>query len=345
MSLYLFLLLISTVFNLALIIPFINFLYKMKLQRAAQVTKDIFNKKTPIFDKFHKHKAGTPVGGGVLIVFTTIIMFFMGITILYLLDRQIVSNYPSLFTEIKILLFTFISFSILGFYDDIKKMLGISQHTFYGLRFRHKIIIQIVLSLIISFWLFTELKVELINIPFFGVFNLGYFYIPFSAFVIISFANAVNISDGLDGLAAGVLAISLFAFWTISASILDTPVLIFIASWIGGILAFLYFNINPARLFLGDTGALSFGATFAVIGLLMGKIFVLPIIGGVFMLEITSSLLQLLSKKIYKKKLFPVSPIHLWLQLIGWSETKIVMRAWVVSMILAAVGLMIAFMR
>ena len=193
--------------------------------------------------------------------------------------------------------------------------------------------------------MFSELDVSIINIPYLGVYDLSWWYIPFATFVIVAFSNAVNISDGLDGLSSGVLLIALLAFWTISISILDTPLLIFIAVWIGGLIAFLYFNVYPARLFLGDTGALSFGATFAVIGLLLGKVFALTIIGGVFVAEILSSLIQLVSKKYRGKKLFPVAPIHLWLQYKGWEEPKIVMRAWVISILFAVFGLMIAFLK
>ena len=170
-------------------------------------------------------------------------------------------------------------------------------------------------------------------------------FIPFATFVIVAYSNAVNITDGLDGLSVGILLIALLAFWVISLSILDTPLLILITTWAGGLAAFLYFNIYPARLILGDTGALSFGATFAVIGLLLGKVFALGIIGGFFILEISSSLLQLLSKKYRGKKLFPVAPLHLWLQYRGWEEPKIVMRAWLLALLFAMFGLMIAFMK
>jgi phospho-N-acetylmuramoyl-pentapeptide-transferase len=187
--------------------------------------------------------------------------------------------------------------------------------------------------------------VDIINIPFFGVYKISFFYIFFAAFIIIAFANAVNITDGLDGLASGVLMISLLGFWVISRAILDTPLSVFIAVWLGGLIAFLYFNIHPARIFLGDTGALSFGATFAVIGLLLGKNFILPIIGGIFVLEIITSLIQLLSKNFLKKKTFPVAPLHLWLQLRGWEEPKIVMRAWIISVLFTVFGLMIAFVK
>lgn len=344
-SIYLFALTASFFINFILIIPFIDFLYKSKFQRANQKTKDIFNKPTPIFDKFNEHKKGTPVGGGILILATTTFVFFLFIFLYWLFKQKILTNYPSIASEIKIILFTFISFGLLGLYDDLNKIFLWTKTQFFGLRIRHKFIIELILSLIISFWLFNELKIEIMYVPFFGVFNLGYLYIPIAAFIILAFTNAVNITDGLDGLATGILIFSLMGFWVVSRSILDVPSSLFIAALLGGLLAFLYFNIWPARVMMGDTGALSFGATFAVIGLILGKAFALPIIGGVFVIEITSSLIQLLGKKFLKKKIFPVAPFHLYLQYKGWEEPKIVMRLWLVSIIFVIFGLMIAFMK
>jgi len=345
MAIYLFAVIISFVFNSLLIVPFINFLYRLKFQRVPQKTKDAFNKPTPIFDRFHQKKSGTPVGGGLLLIFTTIFIYALFLFSLFFFGRKIYSNYPSFSSEIKIILFTFISFSFLGLYDDLNKIFFWQKTNFFGLRLRHKLIFEIVLALISSFWLFSELKISIVHIPFFGVYDLSYLYILFAAFVIVAFANAVNITDGLDGLASGVLMITLTSFWVIARSILDMPTSFFIGIWLGGLLAFLYFNIYPARIFLGDAGALSFGATFAVIGLLLGKAFVLPIIGGIFLIEIVSSLIQLLGKKFLKRKIFPVAPFHLWLQLKGWEEPKIVMRLWLTSIILSVFGLMIAFMK
>ena len=344
MSIYLFAVFVSFLVNFALIIPFIDFLYRVKFQRAIQETRDIFNKPTPIFDAFHKHKVGTPVGGGILLISTTTLTFliFLGFTVF--INKKITTNYPSMMSEIKILLFTFISFAILGVYDDLCKIFFWKRQQFFGLRIRHKLILESILALIISLWLFFDLKISIMNIPFFGVYNFSYFYILFSSFVIVSFANAVNITDGLDGLASGILMISLACFWIVSRSILDVPTTLFIASWIGGLIAFLYFNIFPARIFLGDTGALSFGATFAVIGLILGKSFSLIIIGGIFVIEIFTSLVQLLGKRFLHRKVFPVAPFHLWLQLRGWPESKIVMRLWLTSIVLGVFGLMIAFM-
>lgn len=345
MALYLFALFASFCLNFFLFIPFIDLLYKLKFQRGLQKTRDIFDKLTPIFDKFHGKKVGTPVGGGILLVLTTLFLFLLFIVIMIVFNIDISSNYPSIISEIKILLFTFLFFSFLGLYDDLKKIFLWKGDSFLGLRVRHKLIIEIILAAIIASWIYKELNVDIINIPFFGVYKLGYFYIIFAAFVIVAFANAVNITDGLDGLASGVLMISLMAFWVFSVSILDTPLLVFIAVWLGGLIAFLYFNIYPARLFLGDTGALSFGATFAVIGLLLGKTFALLIVGAIFVIEIASSLIQLLGKKFLKRKIFPVAPIHLWLQMRGWEEPKVVMRAWIWGIMFAVFGLIVAFMK
>lgn len=345
MATYLFAVFISFFINLILIVPFINFLYRLKFQRQPQKTKDVFNKPTPIFDRFHHHKTGTPVGGGILLIITTSLIFFFFLFLYFLLKKKILTNYPSLMAEIKIILFTFFSFAFLGVFDDLKKIFFWKKTNFFGLRLRHKLLIEIFLSLVISYWLFSDLKIQIIHIPFLGVFNISYFYIFFAAFVIVSFANAVNITDGLDGLASGVLMIALFCFWVISRSILDVPISLFIAAWLGGIIAFLYFNIYPARLFLGDTGALSFGATFAVIGLILGKAFALPVIGGIFVIEIFTSLIQLLGKKFFHRRVFPVAPLHLWLQLRGWEEPKIVMRFWLLAITFSILGLMIAFMK
>ncbi len=344
-SVYLLAVFASFVLNLTFLVPFIDFLYRTKFQRAEQKTKDAFNKPTPIFDKFNRHKKGVPVGGGIIVSLTTVVVFFVFILMYWLLQKKILTNYPSIASEIKIILFTFISFGLLGLFDDLKKMFFLKDQSFFGLRMRHKALLELALSLIISYWLFSDLKIQIMHVPYFGVFNLGYAYILFSTFIIMAFANAVNITDGLDGLATGVLTFSVIGFWVVSRTILDVPTSLFIAAWLGGLLAFLYFNIYPARIILGDTGALSFGATFAVIGLILGKPFALPIMGGVFVIEITTSLIQLLSKKFLKKKFFEVAPFHLYLQNKGWEEPKVVMRMWLISIIFVIFGLMIAFMK
>ena len=136
--------------------------------------------------------------------------------------------------------------------------------------------------------------------------------------------------------------ICLLAFMVITAGTLDTPLSIFIALWVGALIAFLYFNVYPARLFMGDAGALSFGATLAVIGIMTGSLVALFIIGGIFFVEITSSAIQILGWKVLKRPIFPLAPLHHTLLAIGWEEPKIVMRAWLAGIILAIFGLWMA---
>lgn len=340
-ALLLGILIFSFIITGILIIPFINLLYRLRFQRQIQKTTDILGRRTPIFDFLHHHKEGTPVGGGLLVVSVVSLLFAFFFPTAKYIGVFITSVYP-VNEEINLIFFTFLSFALLGLYDDLMKFFGFKKNGFFGLRFRHKFLIQWILSFIISLLLYLNLKIDIINIPFIGVFNVGPFYVPFAAFVIVSFANALNISDGLDGLASGLLMICLFSFWLLSASILDTPLSLFIALWLGALIAFLYFNVYPARIWLGDVGALSFGATLAVVGLLLGKMMALLIIGGIFFAEASSSLLQILTKKFFHKKLFPVAPLHLWLQLRGWEEPKIVMRAWLAGISLAIFGLWLA---
>lgn len=336
-------LLFSWLLSSVLYIPFIRLLYTWRFQRLQQKTLDAFNKRTPIFDKLHRSKAGTPVGGGLLIIVLTTIIFPIALLIMKYFWVPITSVYP-MAMELKILLFTFVSFGLLGLIDDTKKTFVTLDHGVFGLRLRHKLILEIILASIIGFWLVSDLKIDILYVPFFGVLHMGWAYILFAIFVIIAYANAFNITDGLDGLASGLLMIALGAFWIISSSILDTPLSLFIAIWIGGLLAFLYFNIYPARIFLGDVGALSFGATLAVVALILGKALALGVIGGVFVLEVLSSFLQLFSKKFFHRKLFAVAPLHLWFQHYGWPEPKIVMRFWIISIVLAIIGLWLALL-
>ncbi len=338
MFLYLGLLLFSFLVNSAIIVPFIDLLYKYNFTRQRQTTKDFLDKKAKIFDRLNKGKEGTPTGGGIIMIISLVTFQFLLLPSLNLLGIYIKTSYP-LIEELNILFFTIISFGLLGLYDDSIKIFGFKKNNFFGLRMRHKFIIQWLLGFIAATLLFVNLKIDFIYIPFIGPINLGYLYIPFAASIIVWFTNAFNITDGLDGLSSGLLLICLFAFWIISYQSLDIPLTIFIVLWIGSLLSFLYFNVFPARIMLGDVGALAFGAMLAVIGLLTGKIVALFIIGGFFAIEGLSSFLQIMSKKFLKRKLFKVAPFHLWLRERGWEEPKVVMRAWIAGIVLAIFGL------
>ncbi len=303
MALYLGILIFSFVVTSIAIVPFIDFLYSKK--------------------------TGTPIGGGVLIISLVTLLYVLLFPLVARLGAYITSAFP-IKEELNIIFFTFISFGLLGLYNDIVKHV------------RHKLVIQILLSITIASMLFFNLRIHIINIPNIGVLNLGWLYIPLAALLITTFTKAFDVANGLDGLSCGSLLICLLAFWALAVASLDTPLSIFIALWIGCLIAFLYFNVYPARIRLGNAGGLAFGATLAVVGLLLGKIAALLVIGGIFMVEGASNLLQIISINIFKRRLFPVVPIHNLLQVKGWKEPKIVMRAWLAGIMLAIFGLWLA---
>jgi phospho-N-acetylmuramoyl-pentapeptide-transferase len=328
--------LLSAFITAILIIPFIDFLYRIKLKRQPQKTVDIFNNPTPLFDKFNGWKTGTPFGGGLLIIVV--------VTLLTLWSYGLL-NIPINPWEMFVVLFAFISFGILGLYDDLKKLTNGNKIAFFGLRFRYKFLIQWILAFIIALVLYFNLGYNFVFVRGIGSVNVGFLFIPFATFVIVSFTNAFNIADGLDGLASGLLLICLGAFLAIASSQVGGTLGIFIAILMGSVASFLYFNIYKARIWLGDVGSMSLGASLAVIGLLTGKTMAMAFIGGVFVLEVGSSLIQILGKKFLKRKLLPVAPIHLYFLNRGWDEPKIVMRAWLLGFFFAILGLYLAFIK
>ena len=200
--------LLSLLLTSILIIPFIDFLYKVKLRRQQQKTVDIFNKPTPYFDKFNSWKVGTPFGGGILIILVVSVLFLWSFGIL---------NTKINVWELFVILYTFISFGLLGFYDDLKKLVnGNTKFAFFGLRFRHKLLLQCALATVPAIVLYNNLGNSFLFIRGLGQIDVGLLYIPFAIFVIVSFANAFNITDGLDGLASGLMLIALVSFLAIT---------------------------------------------------------------------------------------------------------------------------------
>lgn len=337
------LLIFSFLINAVLVVPFIDLLYKFKLTRRVQ---DVTGKSKSLFDKLHDKKAGTPTGGGILLVVTVSVLF----AIIFPLTSHLgifVHTAHRLGVELFVIFFTFISFGLLGLLDDIVKIFGKGKSgrlgVVFGLSRRDKFSLQFVLALIVSFILYRFLGINFVHIPLIELnFQLGIFYVPFAAAIIVFFTNAFNFTDGLDGLASGLLVIYLFAFTIIAAGNLDTPLSIFMTLWIGAVMAFLYFNVPPARIWLGDAGALSFGAMIAVIGLLTGNIAPLFVIGGIFVIEAASSAIQIFGWKFLNRRIFPMAPVHHALEVMGWGEPKIVMRAWLAGLMLAILGLWLA---
>lgn len=343
LSLALGLVIFSFFVTALLVIPFIDLLYKLHLTRGKEAPK---SGRVPLFDKLHDVKAGTPVGGGILLICIVSIIFFLLFPLASHMGVYIQSSY-NLKSELFIIFFTFISFGVLGLSDDLIKIFGKPRKgivgMWFGLTRTKKFILQWILALFIAYYLYTKIGIHFLHVPFVDqTLNLGYWYIPFAAFTIVFFTNAFNITDGLDGLASGLLLICLIAFGVMAAGSLDTPLSLFISLWVGALIAFLYFNIWPSRIFLGDAGALSFGATLAVIGLLTGSIVALVFIGGVFVVEAATSAIQIFGWRALKRPIFPLAPIHHAFLARGWEEPKIVIRAWLVGIMLAIFGLWLA---
>jgi len=338
------LLLLAFGITMALMVPFIGVMFKLKFVQGKE-TEEVRKGASTNFYKIrelHAKKSGVLLTGGGIpigIVVVTIFALIYGV-----LGKTAPVSYYPLWPELAVLFFTYVSFGLLGLYDDIIKVFGFKKTGFFGLRMRHKLIIQWILALISAAILYWGLGINFVNIPFFGVVKLGWGYFAVAAFLIVTFTNAFDITDGLDGLSGGLLMICLISFWLISVAFLDQVMGTFIALWLGALMAFLYFNIWPARIMLGNAGGLAFGATLAVLGLLSGKIMALTVIGGVFLLEGLSSLLQLYSKKFMNHRLFPIAPIHHWLQLLGWEEPKIVARAWILGLVAGLFGVWMAFL-
>ena len=287
-------------------------------------------------------KIGTPTMGGVLIL----VGLFSGI----LLWGNLSNPY------IWVLIFIVASFGLLGAYDDYKK---IKFSNSSGVSFKFKIIIQIIIAVlgILILTHFTDHPdLKNLHFPFFKnlLINLGWFFIPFSVFIIVGSSNAVNLTDGLDGLATVpvILVAGCFAFISyvtgniVFSEYLQIPyiegvgeVTVFLGSVIGACLGFLWFNAPPAKIFMGDTGSLALGGSLGAVGIITKHEIVLAITGGLFVLEATSVIVQVLSYKLTGKRVFKMAPIHHHFEKKGWAESTIVVRFWIISIILAMIGL------
>ena len=287
-------------------------------------------------------KIGTPTMGGVIIL--------IGLIVSVLLWADLTNIY------ILFCLYIVISFGLLGAYDDYKKIKNSSSS---GISFKLKIGMQIFLALIgliyLSYYIdYAEFKN--LYFPFFKnlLINLGWFFIPFSIFVIVGSSNAVNLTDGLDGLATVpvILVAGCFAFISyVTGNIFFSEYLqilyiqgtgeisIFCGSIIGACLGFLWFNAPPAKIFMGDTGSLSLGGSLGAVGIITKHEIVLAITGGLFVLEALSVVVQVISYKLTGKRIFKMAPIHHHFEKKGWQESTVVIRFWIISIILAMIGL------
>lgn len=226
----------------------------------------------------------------------------------------------------------------IGLIDDIINVRGIGGNI-AGMRAKVKLLLLLGISLIGGWWFFAKLGVTDIHIPFVGALEIGWLIIPLFVLVIISTANAVNITDGLDGLAGGLAAIAFGAYALIAVIEGKYGIAGFCMAIVGALLSYTWFNIYPARFFMGDVGSFALGTALGVVAMLTDTVLLLPLIGGVFVIETGSVILQIFSKRLRGRKIFLSSPIHHHFEAIGWPETKVTMRFWIVGEVAALVGI------
>lgn len=297
----------------------------------------------PIFSKLHQGKAGTPTMGGIIIWATT-----LGLALVLFIFHSLFDGFWSYLnfvdraeTYLPIAAMALAAF--VGFIDDWMGVLRIG-HKGGGVSVKTKLVLYIAMALLGALWFYFRLDWDVIAIPFFGNFDIGPWYIPLFMFIMVASAFSANETDGLDGLLGGV---SLFAFGalTVVAFVLGRyDLAAFGGVVIGSLLAFLWFNIYPARFFMGDTGSMALGITIGVISMLTNTTALLPFFAAILVIESLSVIVQMTSKKLFGKKIFFSTPIHHHFEAVGWHETRITMRFWIVSAIFSALGLVIFFL-
>ncbi|HJX68492.1 MAG TPA: phospho-N-acetylmuramoyl-pentapeptide-transferase [Candidatus Limnocylindrales bacterium] len=284
----------------------------------------------------HLVKEGTPTMGGVLIVAVILVLAF-------LFDALDASTYSPLFVLAIV--------GALGAIDDY-----LNARTGIGIRGRHKIIWQLVVAIVVAVYVQNHFGFNGVRVPFVGNFEItntillplidrkielgAILFILVAIFAIVGSSNGVNLTDGLDGLAGGTLVFAFITFLII-ALLNDPPqenLAVVNAIVIGAILGFLWFNVHPAQVFMGDSGALSLGGMLAVVALITGQVLILPLIGIIFVLEVASDIIQVASYKLRGKRVFRMAPLHHHFELGGWDEEKITMRFWIVGALAGMLG-------
>lgn len=300
--------------------------------------KSIRTAGVPVFASLHKKKEGTPTGGGVLIWATTGILAFGLLIAATLTDSPFLKFLSFLSRRETVLpLAALIACAVVGLIDDYWDVRRISPFG-GGLRMRHRLFLYTAIASVGAWWFFFKLGWDRIHVPALGDFIIGWWYIPLFILVVVATAFSVNEADGLDGLAGGILLFCFSAYAAIAFSKGLTDLATFCAVIIGALLAFLWFNVYPARFFMGDTGSMSLGVTLGMIAMLTNSALVLPIIAFPLVIESLSVIIQMTSKKLRGKKIFLSTPIHHHFEAIGWPETKVTMRFWILAAVSASLG-------
>ena len=307
------------------IYTFFAYRYKFWKQQRSTSTD---GKKLEVFTKLHaaKFRRNIPTMAGIIGVFS-----ITAITLLFNLDRA----------ETYLPLAALVGGGIVGLIDDIINVRGLGGGV-GGLRSGMKFTMITLIGVVLGWFFYAKLGIDSFHVPFVGEVAIGWLIVPLFTFAVVATGNAVNISDGLDGLAGGLLAISFSTFGVIALLQGNSMMAGFCFTVVGALLSYLWFNIHPARFFMGDVGSFAFGVALGVVAMLTDTLLLLPVIGLVFVMEAGSSLIQILSKKFFKKKIFISAPVHHHLEAIGWPETKVTMRFWVIGCVVAFTGFVLA---
>lgn len=336
---------ISAIASLCAILwaPFlINFLYAKKLWKKTAGKKAISGEDAVVFNSLHKEReTKAPRMGGLLILVTSVFVILLFYAASILFPGYWFSNL-NFFSrgQTWLPLFTLVVGSLFGLLDDILVVSSLGKYIGGGLSLKKRLLAIGLMGLVGGIWFYYILGWDIISIPLIGQFSIGIWYIPL--FIIVMLACwAGGIVDGLDGLAGGTFASIFGAFSIISFSQGKVDLATFCAVIAGTLFAFLWFNIPPARFYMSEVGTVGLATTLAVIAFLTDSIFVLPIIAGILVLEVASVILQLVSKKFRKKKMFLSTPIHHHFEAIGWPASKVTMRFWIIGIVLAIIGVVI----
>lgn len=320
----------------------IRFLYKHKLWKKTAGKKAISGEDAVVFNSLHKiRETSVPRMGGMLIWVTTVAVIFFFYILSLIFGGTTLANFNFLSrSQTWLPLFTLVTASLAGLLDDILVVSSLGSYIGGGLSFKKRLFIVALLGLIGGWWFFAKLGFDVISIPLLGPVSFGIFYVPIFVIVMIACWSG-GIIDGLDGLSGGVFASIFGAFAIIAFSQGKVDLATFCAVITGTLFAFLWFNIPPARFYMSEVGTVGLTTTLSVVAFLTDSVFVLPIIAGLLVLEVGSVILQLLSKKIRKKKIFLSTPIHHHFEAIGWPAYKVTMRFWIIGIVLALIGVVV----
>ena len=314
-------------------------LYKFQLRKQIRVDSN-----TPIFAKLHAKKEGVPTMGGVIIWATVlglaVIISILAKTFDGFWDYLNFINRRETYLPLAAMLIA----ALFGLADDIFGVLRIGPKG-GGLSMRQKLAMYFLFAFIGALWFYYRLGWDVLVIPFFGNFFIGWWYVPLFIFVIVASAFSANETDGLDGLLGGVMLFAFLALTAVAFIIGRYNLATFSGMTVGALLAFLWFNIYPARFIMGDTGSMALGITMGVIAMLTDTSLLLPFFATILVAESLSVIIQVISKRLRKgKKIFLSTPIHHHFEAIGWPETKVTMRFWIISAVFSAFGLALFFL-